>query len=148
MTSTTTHWSFYRIATGEFTGDHLGCSLEVLLASTPDGCVPVLGRYSPQTHRFDAQLQRVVELEPTPVQAPDPWPDAQRAARVALQSSDTTMHRLTEALVMGETTLGAADVQAFVAWRREARLIAGAEGEELQLPPPVLAPRPPHPAGT
>lgn len=147
--SPTTTWSFYRNDTGLFSGEHMGCSLEVLLASVPTGCTPVIGRYSPHTHRFDLELRRVVEVEPAAAAADDGgWGEAQRAARLALQSSDITMHRLAEALVLGETVPDAADVQALVAWRRQARLIAGAHGEALLSPPPELPVRPPHPAGT
>lgn len=145
---TTTIWSFYRHDTGLFTGDVLGGSLEVMLASTPAGCVPVIGRYRPDAHRFDAELGRIVVVAAEADVEPDPWPAAQREARAALSASDVTMSRITEALTMGDTTADAADVQAFVVWRRAVRLIAGAQGEALLSPPPELPARPPHPAGT
>lgn len=75
---------------------------------------------------------------------PPPAPvDTRIAAKVALDASDTTMHRVTEAVALGLTTWTTADVVTFVEWRRELRAIVGGTSTTSAVPA-----RPAFPAGT
>lgn len=56
-----------------------------------------------------------------------PPPDTRAAARAALDASDITMIRVSEAVSLGLTTWTAADVVAFAHWRRTLRaMVSGA----------------------
>jgi hypothetical protein len=65
------------------------------------------------------------------------------SARRALCSSDITMHRIVEAVSLGLNSWTAADVVAFVTYRRDLRAIANGSTATTSLPS-----RPPNPAGT
>jgi hypothetical protein len=81
----------------------------------------------------------------TPYTAPAPtWASFQASAKAALDDSDTTMHRVTEAIALGLNTAGGADVVAFVNYRRALRAIVSAESGT----PGTLPTKPPYPAGT
>jgi hypothetical protein len=61
-----------------------------------------------------------------------------------LDASDTTLHRLSEAIALGLTSWTAADVVAFVGWRRALRsIIAGTDTTSTSIPA-----RPSYPSGT
>lgn len=74
------------------------------------------------------------------------WAAYQHQAALALESSDTAMHRIAEAVAVGATAWTAADVVAFVNWRRSLRTIL-VQSQPTTLPPALPA-RPPYPAGT
>jgi hypothetical protein len=72
-----------------------------------------------------------------------PVPLSQRAL-AALTDSDTTMHRITEAVALGLNTWTGADVVAWITYRRALRAIAnGGDMTSTTLPT-----RPAYPAGT
>jgi hypothetical protein len=64
------------------------------------------------------------------------------AARAALDDSDITMHRLTEAVALGLTTFTAVDAAAFVTYRRTLRQISDGTLDE------ALPVKPSFPVGT
>ncbi|MDR3534928.1 MAG: hypothetical protein P4L71_00385 [Acetobacteraceae bacterium] len=65
-------------------------------------------------------------------------------AKAALASSDTTMHRVAEAVALAKTTWTAADVVAFATWRRALRAIMdGTDTTSTALPT-----KPAYPSGT
>lgn len=73
------------------------------------------------------------------------WREYQSKARRALAQSDTTMMRITEAVIMGATTLTAPGAVAWAEYRRSLRAILGtASGDPNQ----DLPERPAYPVGT
>lgn len=64
------------------------------------------------------------------------------SVRAALDASDTTMFRVSEAVSLGTTTLIAADVVAWVSYRRALRALLSAETIT------AIPARPAYPAGT
>jgi len=74
------------------------------------------------------------------------WEAYQAQACAALADSDLTMHRLTEAVSIGATTLTAADVVAFVQWRIALRAILS-QAQPATIPSSLPA-KPAYPAGT
>ncbi len=74
------------------------------------------------------------------------WAAYQARAKAALESSDTTMHRVTEAVVLAKTTLTAADVAAFVQWRASLRAILSQT--QPATVPTSLPTKPAYPSGT
>jgi hypothetical protein len=78
---------------------------------------------------------------PTPPEVPEPLPPQ---AKIALTMSDTTMHRIAEAVVLGHNTWTGADVAAWVNYRRALRAIVdGSDTTSTTLPV-----KPAYPAGT
>ena len=72
------------------------------------------------------------------------WQAFQAAAKAAIGDSDTTMHRIAEAVALGLNSWTAADVVAFVTYRRALRaIVAAATGT-----PGALPAKPAWPAGT
>lgn len=85
---------------------------------------------------------------PTPAPAPtaaQQWAAYQALARAALDRSDVTMARVTEAVALGLNSSTGADVVAYVNWRRGLRAIVGASSGTAQA---ALPAEPPFPAGT
>lgn len=72
------------------------------------------------------------------------WSAYQQSAQSALDDSDTTMHRVTEAIALGLNIAASADVVAFVNYRRALRAIVSAASGT----PGALPTRPAYPAGT
>ena len=66
----------------------------------------------------------------------------QDAAQAALDLSDTTMHRIAEAVTLGLNSWTGADVVAWVTYRRELRAIAGGA------PATALPTKPAYPTGS
>jgi hypothetical protein len=64
-------------------------------------------------------------------------------AAAALDASDTTMHRIGEAVALALTSWTTADVVTFVTWRRALRAIVDGSSSATTLPA-----RPAYPAGT
>jgi hypothetical protein len=64
-------------------------------------------------------------------------------ARDLLPGTDTTMHRVEEAVALGLNTWTNLDVIAWVTYRRELRAIVAGNSEDTVLPTP-----PPYPVGT
>jgi hypothetical protein len=82
----------------------------------------------------------------TPYTAPArTWANVQADALAALNHSDTTMHRISEALALGLTMQTSADTVAYVQWRRSLRSIIGAATGDATT---VLPAEPPYPTGT
>jgi hypothetical protein len=72
------------------------------------------------------------------------WQAFQATARAALDESDTTMHRIAEAVALGLGSWTAADVVAWVTYRRALRaIVAASTGSAGTLPA-----KPAWPAGT
>jgi hypothetical protein len=81
----------------------------------------------------------------TPYTAPPiTWAIYQSGAQTALEKTDTTMHRIAEAVALGESTYTTADVVAFVEYRRALRAIINAKTGT----PGTLPIAPAYPAGT
>lgn len=74
------------------------------------------------------------------------WVNYQENAQSALTDSDTTMLRIAEAVALSDTTYTAADVVAFVNYRRELRAIMTAA--QPAVIPTSLPTKPAYPAGT
>lgn len=55
-----THYQFYRLVDGVFTGQSFKGPERMLKANTPSGCGAVVGRFDPLTHRVDLQTKRAV----------------------------------------------------------------------------------------
>lgn len=72
------------------------------------------------------------------------WVALQQDARAALDKSDTTMHRICEAVALGKNAWTSADVVAWVNYRISLRAIISAPSGT----PGALPTRPPFPAGT
>lgn len=80
-----------------------------------------------------------------PYQPPAPtFADFQASAKVALDKTSVTMERITEGVALGTTTLQAADVVAFMQYRRQLRTIISAKSGT----PGTLPSQPAYPAGT
>ena len=114
---------------GELHDDMGGAALS--LSSWPSGL----------TKLTDAQVSAV--RAPTQAQQ---WATYQAQVQGALAASDTTMHRIGEAVALGKTSWTAPDVVTFVQWRQAMRSI-------LTQPIPSTIPttwpvRPAYPAGT
>lgn len=92
------------------------------------------------------QLGQEVGLSSTePAPPPPTWADLQAKAVTALARSDLTMLRVTEAVACGLTTFNAADVIAYVKYRRSLRAIVSAPtGDATQ----ALPTQPAFPIGT
>lgn len=74
------------------------------------------------------------------------WAAYQTAAQGTLSDSDTSMLRIYEAVILGDTTMEAPDVVAFVKWRQELRaILSTAQPEEI---PDALPAMPAYPVGT
>ncbi len=87
-----------------------------------------------------------VLIDPPAATDAQKWEAYQIKAKTALSDSDTTMLRVYEAVVLGDTTMSAPDVVAFVRWRQALRAILSAT-----LPteiPADLPAMPAYPAGT
>ena len=74
------------------------------------------------------------------------WATYQALAKTALATSDTSMLRIHEAVILGATTMDAPDVVAFVKWRQALRAIL-AEAQPGEIPDGLPA-MPPYPQGT
>ena len=74
------------------------------------------------------------------------WAAYQAAAKVVLEGTDTTMHRIAEGVSLGLTSWTAADVVAWVNYRRLLRVILG-EAQPATVPTALPA-QPTYPAGT
>jgi hypothetical protein len=72
------------------------------------------------------------------------WAVYQAQAKAALDNSDTTMHRVSEAIALGLNTAAGADVVAFVNYRRALRAIVSTQNGT----PGMLPTKPAYPAGT
>lgn len=82
---------------------------------------------------------------PTAYVAPAPtWQSFQASAQAALDKTDTTVHRVAEAVALGLTTWTTADVVAFMNYRRSLRAIVSAQSGT----PGTLPTRPAYPANT
>ncbi len=74
------------------------------------------------------------------------WATYQAKARATLTKSDTSMLRIYEAVILGDTTMESPDVVAFVKWRQALRtILSTAQPEEI---PDVLPAMPAYPVGT
>ncbi len=74
------------------------------------------------------------------------WMAYQGQARAALSASDTTMHRIAEAVALGATTWTTANVVAFASWRKALRAIL-TQTQPATIPTALPA-MPPYPSGT
>lgn len=74
------------------------------------------------------------------------WAAYQQSAQIELSVSDITMGRIFEAVALGNTTYSAADVIAFIQWRKTIRTILSQK--QPKSIPPTLPIKPPFPAGT
>ncbi len=74
------------------------------------------------------------------------WSAYQAKAKAELTESDTSMLRIYEAVILGNTTMEAADVVAFVKWRQALRAILS-ENQPDTIPTDLPA-RPAYPTGT
>jgi hypothetical protein len=82
----------------------------------------------------------------TPYAAPTPtWASYQLLCKSALERSDTTVARISEAISLGYTTSTTADVVAYMQWRRALRAILSAATGTPEVAPPT---EPAYPAGT
>jgi len=84
--------------------------------------------------------------DPPALTATQQWAAYQAKAKAALTDSDTSMLRIYEAVILGATSMDAADVVAFVKWRQEVRAILSATQPETR--PVDLPAMPVYPAGT
>lgn len=74
------------------------------------------------------------------------WAARQAQARAALADSDITMHRISEAVALGNTAWTAPDVVTFMQWRRQLRaILSQAQPSTI---PSALPTKPAYPAGT
>lgn len=74
------------------------------------------------------------------------WAEYQGQAQAALSVSDTTMHRIGEAVALGKTSWTTADVVAFVQWRQALRAILS-QAQPATIPTALPA-KPAYPVGT
>jgi hypothetical protein len=79
-----------------------------------------------------------------PVPAGPLWRAYQETAQAALDDSDTTMHRIAEAVSLGLNSWTGTDVVAWVDYRRSLRAIVSASSGT----PGTLPTKPAYPAGT
>jgi hypothetical protein len=87
-----------------------------------------------------------VLIDPPQTTNAELWAIYQKKAKNALTASDTSMLRIYEAVILGETTMQAADVVAFVNWRQEVRaILSTAQPAELPTDLPTM---PAYPVGT
>ena len=84
-----------------------------------------------------------VDFVPTTAQQ---WAAYQQGAQKGLSDSDTTMHRIAEGVALGRTSWTAADVVAWVDYRRLLRSILS-EAQPATIPQALPA-KPAYPAGT
>lgn len=122
-------------------------------AELPPDAVPVTD--AAYTALFQAQaagqvITADVNGNPQATNPPAPttaalWLDHQYLAKNALADADVTMNRITEAVALGLTTFTAADVVAFVNYRRSLRVIVSASSGDPTL---ALPAKPPYPSGT
>jgi hypothetical protein len=108
---------------------------------TPDGTMPPnsIACTSAQSAAWQGSTAVAGAIVAPP--APPPPTLAQQAAAL-LPDTDTTMHRIAEAVALGLNAWTGADVVAWVAYRRELRAIAGGA------PASALPTKPAYPAGT
>jgi hypothetical protein len=93
----------------------------------------------------DSHGAPILQNPPAPTAAQQ-WSVYQAKARAALTDSDTSMLRIYEAVILGATTMEAADVVAFVKWRQALRaILSTAQPEEI---PDALPAMPAYPVGT
>jgi hypothetical protein len=84
--------------------------------------------------------------DPAPPTAESQWRAYQTKAKDALTASDTSMLRIYEAVILGDTTMESPDVVAFVKWRQEVRaILSAAQPDELPTDLPTM---PAYPVGT
>lgn len=76
----------------------------------------------------------------------DKWATYQAGALETLATSDTSMLRIYEAVILGATTMDAPDVVTFVRWRQALRAIL-TEAQPGEIPDGLPA-MPPYPQGT
>lgn len=80
---------------------------------------------------------------------PRTFADYQREAKAALDRSDITVARISEAITLGDTTSDAADVIAYMKWRRAVRTIVQTDYSKITgAVPGAIPPEPPYPQGT
>lgn len=83
---------------------------------------------------------------PPAATAAEQWAAYQAGARETLGASDTSMLRIYEAVILGATTMAAADVVAFVQWRQTLRAILSAsQPDDIPTDLPAM---PAYPVGT
>lgn len=98
------------------------------------------GTITGETNLTSAQQTALVAV----VAAHDPTkPDLRLAASLALAKSDTTMHRIAEAVATGVNSWTGADVVAWVNWRKALRSVVANPASVSALPA-----QPAYPAGT
>jgi len=74
------------------------------------------------------------------------WKTYQASAQAALDATDTTVHRVIEAVALGKTTLTAADVVIYMEYRASLRaILSEAQPETI---PTALPAKPAYPANT
>lgn len=93
----------------------------------------------------DSSGAPILQDRPAPT-ATQQWSTYQAKAKAALSSSDTSMLRIYEAVILGDTTMESPDVVAYVKWRQELRaILSTAQPEEI---PDALPAMPAYPVGT
>jgi hypothetical protein len=118
--------------TGVFTYPSLPDSSDLLALTSEQWAARLTGHWA---------VSNGVLVAYTPPVVPVPMP---RQATAALSTSDTTMHRIAEAVALGLNTWAGADVVAWITYRRALRAIAnGGDMTSTTLPT-----RPAYPAGT
>lgn len=95
---------------------------------------------------LNAGCSDVTGAWPPPPTSAQLWAAYQGQAQAALSISDTTMHRIGEAVALGRTTWTAADVVAFMQWRQSLRAILS-QAQPATIPT-ALPTKPAYPAGT
>jgi hypothetical protein len=117
---------------------------------------PSLGIHAVQAPRTTDPVANVVSLanplapaliarpSTQPVPTGPAWRAFQATAQAALNESDTTMHRISEAAALGLNSWTGTDVVAWITYRRALRAIV-ATGAGT---PSALPPRPAYPIGT
>lgn len=110
---------------------------------TADGAIIPPNPNNIDYQAYQAWIAAGNTADPVPSQtAPQLLATFKASAQAALDTTDTTMHRIAEAVSLGLSTWTTADVVAWVAYRRALRALLNATS------PSALPTRPAFPAGT
>lgn len=138
---------YSKTTTGFYDSDIHGSTVPVdAVAITPEEHTELLvGQAAGKIITADSHGAPILQDPPAPTAAQQ-WAAYQAKAQVTLSDSDTSMLRIYEAVILGNTTMEAADVVAFVKWRQALRAILSEKQPNIL--PTDLPARPAYPAGT
>ena len=107
----------------------------------PDGTVPA--SYKDGAWALEVIPQPAPIPDPTPEEiAAKAWANYQATARAELEGTSKTMERIIEAVSLGTTTLGSADVVAFMTARKARRdVLSQSSGDPSKVLPELIYPQ-------